>query len=82
MRESTKPFALGLAEEGQILRIVSLRAGRNLAQRLTDLGLNVGTDIRVVQRAGTGLVLTRDTVRLAIGAGMAMKIMVVEADAP
>lgn len=77
--DAVKPFALGLAAEGQPLQIVSLRAGRNLDRRLADLGLNIGSRISVVQRQGGGLVIARDAVRVAVGAGMAMKIFVVPA---
>lgn len=78
-QDEVKPFALGLAAEGRPLRIVSLRAGRNLDRRLADLGLNIGSEISVVQRQGSGLVIARDAVRVAVGAGMAMKIFVVPA---
>lgn len=74
---AVKPMALVYATEGQHLRIVSLRAGRNLDRRLTDLGLNIGSEIEVTQRQGGGLVVARDSVRIAVGAGMAVKIMVV-----
>ncbi len=74
-----KPFALAMAAEGQAVRIVSLRAGRNLDRRLADLGLNIGSVISVVQRQGGGLIVARDTSRVAVGAGMAMKILVVAA---
>ena len=76
-RENTKPFPLALAAEGQRLRVVSLMAGRNLDRRLTDLGLNVGSEISVVQRQGAGLIVARAAARVAVGAGMAMKILVV-----
>ena len=76
-RDGTKPFALGLAATGQSVRIVSLAAGRNLNRRMTDLGLNVGSTVAVVQRQGAGLVVARGTGRVAVGGGMAMKIFVV-----
>ena len=76
-RDEDKPFALGLAAEGQHLRIVSLRAGRNLDRRLADLGLNIGSKVSVIQRQGGGLIVARDATRVAVGAGMAMKILVV-----
>lgn len=78
-RDDPKPFALALAGEGQPLRIVALQAGRNLDRRLADLGLNIGSQVTVVQRQGAGIVVARDTGRVAVGAGMAMKIMVVPA---
>lgn len=71
-----KPFPLAMAAEDQHVRVVALRAGRNLDRRLTDLGLNIGSELRVVQRQGSGLVVTRGEMRIAIGGGMAARIMV------
>jgi len=73
-------FPLAMATEGCRVRISALRAGRNLDRRLTDLGLNLGSVVEVIQRQGAGLVLARENSRVAIGGGMAMKIMVVPAD--
>ena len=70
-------FQLALAQDEQWLRVVSLQAGRNLDRRLTGLGLNVGSRVRVLQRRGGGVVIARDTVRVALGAGVAAKILVV-----
>ena len=72
-------FPLVGASEGALVRIVALRAGRGLRRRLTALGLNIGTEVRVVQREGGGLLLARGEARLAIGGGMAVKILVVPA---
>ena len=63
--------------EGARVRIHALRAGRTLALRLTELGLNVGCEIRVVQRQGGGLLVARGEGRIAVGGGMAAKILVV-----
>ena len=75
----TKPFPLSMADEGAKVRIHTLRAGRALALRLTELGLNVGCEIRVIQRQGGGLLVARGEGRIAIGGGMAAKILVVPA---
>jgi len=74
-----KPLALAMADEGCQVRIVALRAGHNLDRRLTDLGLNIGSELRIVQRRGGGLVVARGKTRIAVGGGMAMKIQVVPA---
>jgi ferrous iron transport protein A len=66
-----------MAGEGSRVRIHALMAGRGLAQRLTEMGLNVGREIRVVQRQGGGLLVARGEGRIAVGGGMATKIMVV-----
>jgi ferrous iron transport protein A len=70
-------FPLSQAGEGERVRIVALRAGRGMDQRLTEMGLNIGTEIHVRQRQpGGGLVVMRGGTRLALGAGMAHKILV------
>ena len=74
-----QPFALTMADEGRQVRIVALRAGHNLDRRLTNLGLNIGSELRIVQRRGGGLVVARGEARIAVGGGMAMKILVVPA---
>jgi ferrous iron transport protein A len=72
-------FPLAMAMEGQSLKIVSLQAGRSLDRRLTELGLYVGSRVQVRQRRGAGVVIARGSSRIALGAGMAAKILVVEA---
>lgn len=72
-------FALTMADEGQRVRVVALRAGRGLDRRLTDLGLNIGSELCVLQRQGGGLVVLRDQARIALGGGMATKIIVAPA---
>ena len=74
-----QPFPLAMADADQPLRVVGLRAGRNLDRRLRDLGLNTGAELRVLQRQGGGLLVRRGQARLAVGAGMAMNILVVPA---
>lgn len=71
------PFPLAMAQEGERLRIHLLRGGKGLEMRLTALGLNVGSELTVSQREGGGLVVLRGETRIALGAGMAQKIMVV-----
>jgi ferrous iron transport protein A len=77
--QDSQPFPLTMADEGVALRIVALRAGRGLDLRLTELGLNVGSELRVVQRRGGGIIVARGQARIAIGGGMATKVMVVRA---
>ncbi|QGU33617.1 FeoA family protein [Thermochromatium tepidum] len=72
----TNSFPLVLAREGQRVRIRTLHGGKGLARRLTELGLNPGTEVRVVARQGGALVLARGETRLALGGGMAVKILV------
>jgi len=59
--------------------VIALKGGRRFINRLTGMGLNVGSRVDVVQSGdghqGPTLVATGET-RLAIGHGMAEKIMV------
>jgi ferrous iron transport protein A len=71
------PFPLAAAQEGEPLRIHLLRGGKNLEMRLTALGLNVGSELTVSQRNGGSLVVLRGETRIALGAGMAHRIIVV-----
>ncbi len=73
----TPCMPLAMACAGERVRIVSLAGGRGMRQHLSSMGLNVGSEIEVIRRGHPGpfLVASGDT-RLAIGAGMAHKIMV------
>jgi ferrous iron transport protein A len=73
-----KAFPLAMAGEGARVRIQLLRGGKGLEMRLTSLGLNVGSELVVSQHQGGKMVVLRGETRLALGAGMAQKIMVVE----
>ena len=70
---------LAMVTPGRRVRIVSLNAGRGLEAHLIDMGLGVGSEVEIIQRGAPGpfLVAVKET-RLAIGQGMARKIMVSE----
>ena len=75
--EQVKIIPLALAYPGQKVRVVSIVAGRGLRQRLISMGLNVGSEIEVIKSGAPGpfLIAVKET-RLAIGRGIAYKIMV------
>ncbi len=68
---------LAFLPEGSSAIIVNVRGGRGLMRRLTDLGLTPGIRVRMLRSQGYGPVLieVRGT-RLALGRGVAMKILV------
>ena len=72
-------FPLPFANTGQDVVVVSINGGRKIRSRLNDMGLNEGLKIRVLHSHGAGpcIVLVGDT-RLALGRGMAQKILVCE----
>jgi ferrous iron transport protein A len=76
----TKPdklIPLALLPEGATAIIVDLAAGRGLARRLAELGFNTGTEVQLLKSRPPGPVLigVKDS-RIAIGRGVAMKILV------
>jgi len=71
------PMPLSMVESGKNVRLVSLQAGRGLAQRLAEMGFIPGVEIHVVNNGITGpvVVLVKGS-RLVLGRGMAYKILV------
>lgn len=72
-------FPLSMASSGAQVRIVSLRGGAGMDRRMTEMGLNIGAQIRVLQQEGSGLVVMRGESRFALGGGMAHRVMVMPA---
>ncbi len=75
MKASIVPLTMALP--GKKMRVVSLSGGRGFQQHLVNMGLDVGSEIEVIHHGAPGpfLVAVKET-RLAIGFGMAQKIMV------
>lgn len=70
-------FPLLLAAEGERVRVVAVGGGRGADRRLCDLGLAVGCEVTVLQRDQDGaMILARDEMRLAIGMGIAHRVLV------
>jgi ferrous iron transport protein A len=66
-----------MASEGARVRVVALRGGAKLDKRMTEMGMNVGSELTIRQRqGGGGLVVSRGQTRFALGGGMAHKVMV------
>ncbi|GEM_PF-522216 len=78
--DTLKTFPLTMASDNEPVCIHSLHGGKSLVLRLTELGLNQGAEVRVVQRQGGSVVVARGDTRIALGAGMAAKILVAGAD--
>jgi ferrous iron transport protein A len=65
-------------KEGETGKIANIEAGRTATQRLVDMGLTIGTGIRVKEIApfkGPVGVCVRDTC-VALGYGLASKVLV------
>lgn len=77
-----KAYPLAMAQEGETVRIAQILDGRRLAMRLTEMGLNLGSEVTILQRIEGQMVVLRGQLRLALGAGMASRILVVPASDP
>jgi len=69
---------LSMATQGEVVQVVTVRAGWGLQRRLAEMGLNPGVKVRVMnsQRPGPVVIDVRGS-RLALGQGVAHKIMVI-----
>jgi len=57
-------------------RVVSIRAGHTLTERLAGLGLRPGAEVSVLHDNGGPLLLAVGETRVALGRGMAHKVLV------
>ncbi len=75
LRQPSLP--LYMAAIGERVKITDIMGGREIKRRLIDMGLIVGADLEVVSSdpAGPQVVIVNGS-RLALGAGVAQKIMV------
>ncbi|NML74350.1 ferrous iron transport protein A [Rhizobium sp. S-51] len=77
MMTQTAAYPLTMARPGERVRIVALAGGRSLDRRLTDLGLALGSIVRIVQNQMTGpMIVAIHESRVGLGMGMAQKLTV------
>ena len=60
---------------GRRARLVRIEGGRELTRRLLGLGLSINEEIEVLQHRGRGVVVARGGNRIALGGGIAEKLM-------
>ena len=60
---------------GRRARLVKIEGGRELARRLLGLGLSINEEVEVLQHRGRGVVVARGGNRIALGGGVAEKLM-------
>jgi ferrous iron transport protein A len=65
---------------GSHARIEQLLGGRQMTRRLLSLGLRVGAELDVLQQRGRGVVVASHGVRVALGAGVAEKLLMLPLD--
>lgn len=74
--QSCSHCPLTMVARGCPVRLVKINAGRRLTRRLTELGLTPGVSVEVMQNHGGPLLVAVRNTRLALGRGMASKILV------
>jgi ferrous iron transport protein A len=68
-------MALAQVPLGTRVRIVEVRGGRQLTRRLLSLGLRIGSEVELLHHRGRGVVVASAGNRIAIGGGIAEKLM-------
>ncbi len=70
-------FPLALAGTGEKVRVVFIRGGANMKERLLSMGIQVDDTVKIIQSGKKGAVLiAKDENRFMLGGGMAQKIYV------
>lgn len=71
---------LSALKENEKGKIAGIEGGREITRRLTHMGFDPGTEVRMVKNEGRGPVIVelRGSGRIALGRGMAEKIFLEE----
>jgi ferrous iron transport protein A len=64
--------------KGSKVRVVDIVAGKGLRDRLLQMGLTPGTVVEVVENSSGPIILSVRGVTIALGRGMASKVLVEE----
>lgn len=79
MTHSIHKLSLPLATPGVPMKVVDFASGKDAEKRLAGMGLTLGCEVHVLQREGGQLVVAVGNTRLALGCGIAQKVLVVPA---
>jgi len=76
-KKTKRPHAAAMAKTGEKLLIKEIAGGREARARLASMGLRPGDPVEVISNDGEGrLIVGAGSTRLALGRGIAQKIMV------
>ena len=64
------------APKRKVIRLISISGNRGITQRLAELGLTLGTKIKIIQDSGGPLIIEVRNSKIALGRGMAEKLIV------
>lgn len=76
MSSSSVSMPLPLANPGEPVRVTAFAQGRDVEKRLAGMGLTLGCELHLLQHEGGNLVVAVGNTRLALGHGLAQKILV------
>ncbi len=70
-------MVLSMIDPGKEVTLIDIRGGRGVRSKLYSMGLVPGINLKILNRSGSGpvMIAVKDS-RLAIGRGMAEKIIV------
>ncbi|NPA62601.1 MAG: ferrous iron transport protein A [Methanococci archaeon] len=68
-------YPLAFTKEGEEVIVKKIDAGAGATQRLTSMGINVGSKLKVVRNQNGPVIVSVRGSNIAIGRGLAMKIM-------
>jgi ferrous iron transport protein A len=71
-----KVVALTQAPVGKPIWLVTITGGKEVTRRLVELGLTPGVELRLLQDSGGPVILAVRDSRIALGRGMAEKLLV------
>ncbi len=75
--DRTGEISLATAKINTAMKITAINLGKSLHQQLMELGLPMGSEIRILQhQAGGGTVVAKDNLRIALGPAIARQISV------
>jgi ferrous iron transport protein A len=63
-------------KQGHRARIAEIHGGREMVRRMMSLGLRVGSIVDVINHRGKGVVVGNSGARVALGCGVAEKLLV------
>ena len=83
MKKRRPLMSLAMAKSGEQVVIKDMTGGKNVRTRLSSMGLRLGDTLEVINNNGLGrLIVGHGPTRLALGRGVAQKIMVSLAQPP
>ena len=75
-QQRTPTLPLTLASPGEKVRVERLAGGEQAKAHLSDLGINLGSELEVISTQGGPMVVALGGTRLALGQGVAAKVQV------